>query len=574
MLILYLCAFRPANAITDENIASLRGLHETHATARAAAALVSSDLFSNEPLPQVGSDIWRSLWESARLYSNEQAYPDREFPATDEDARCVLCHQELTPEAADRMGRFESFVLDESKKREDEALKAYKDARAAMLATRISMHDMQTMVSLIRDGLADSELADTFRRSVVMNVWRLRAIIRSIGIENATIIAPAAAMPAQALAAQAQGLEQRASALLAEKDSPARKALISECNELAARKWLGTVKADVLEQIKRLADIAALKKLLKTTSTNKITTLSTDLAKRLVTDRLRARFAQEVARLGIAEQHAIELKHARTSAGIPLFHVRMISKPDEPVGQILSEGEHRCVALAAFMAELSTLETSSGIVFDDPVSSLDHIHRDRVAERLAAESLKRQVIIFTHDIAFLVLLEEACRETRDRAAIPIAYRVVSRGAEAAGFCKTDAPANVLPVEKTVTQMRNHLSNVKIHHERGNQADWRREVGSFEKELREGWERAVEQVVSPVIKRLKTKVYTDGLIQLTILEAEDCETMREAYGRCSKLLHSQPGELNQRLPTPQQIEDEIVALENWLSNIRNRQDQVA
>ena len=51
-------------------------------------------------------------------------------------------------------------------------------------------------------------------------------------------------------------------------------------------------------------------------------------------------------------------------------------------------------------------------------------------------------------------------------------------------------------------------------------------------------------------------------------------MREAYGRCSKLLHSQPGELNQRLPTPQQIEDEIVALENWLSNIRNRQDQVA
>ncbi len=68
------------------------------------------------------------------------------------------------------------------------------------------------------------------------------------------------------------------------------------------------------------------------------------------------------------------------------------------------------------------------MLFKYPVSSLDHINRDRVAERLAIESLKRQVVIFTHDIAFLVLLEEACRETRDRAAIPIAYRVISRGA--------------------------------------------------------------------------------------------------------------------------------------------------
>lgn len=132
---------------------------------------------------------------------------------------------------------------------------------------------------------------------------------------------------------------------------------------MAARQWLGTVKTDVLDQIKRLKAVDALNTAQKTTATNKITTLSTDLAKRLVTDRLRARFAQEVARLGIAEQHAIELKHARTSAGIPMFHVRMMSKPDKPVGKVLSEGEHRCVALAAFLAELSTLETSSGIVF-------------------------------------------------------------------------------------------------------------------------------------------------------------------------------------------------------------------
>jgi len=562
-----------ANAVSDESVSSLGQLHDAYARARAAAALVSADLFSDEPLPAVGSDVWQSLWEAARTYSNERAYPEQKFPFTGDDARCILCHQELSPEASERLSRFESFVLDESKKREDEARKAYEAARSTMQATRISMKDIQIIMSLIRDTLADEELAKTVKRCAVMNVWRLRSTLKTTGSKDAVIHTPVAEVPDAEMTALAQGLEIRATGFLAEKDSPERKVMIVEHNELAARQWLGTVKTDVLDQIKRLKAVVALRTVQKTTATNKITTFSTDLAKRLVTDRLRARFAQEVARLGIAEQHAIELKHARTSAGIPLFHVRMISKPDEPVGKILSEGEHRCVALAAFLAELSTIEISSGIVFDDPVSSLDHIHRDRVASRLAKESLKRQVVIFTHDIAFLVLLEEACRETRDRAAIPIAYRVVSRGADAAGFCNTEPPANVLPVDKVVIQMRNHLGNVKIHYERGDQANWRREVRSFSEQLREAWERAVEEAVSPVIKRLAKKVQTDGLIRLTVLEEKDCHDMREAYGRCSQLLHSQPGELNSPLPNPDKIEAEIAALETWFKSVRLRQNNV-
>lgn len=55
-------------------------------------------------------------------------------------------------------------------------------------------------------------------------------------------------------------------------------------------------------------------------------------------------------------------------------------------------------------------ESSPGIVFDDPVSSLDHMHREAVAARLAEEGKYRQVIVLTHDIAFLFLLDQAARE--------------------------------------------------------------------------------------------------------------------------------------------------------------------
>ncbi len=40
-------------------------------------------------------------------------------------------------------------------------------------------------------------------------------------------------------------------------------------------------------------------------------------------------------------------------------------------------------------------------MFDDPASSVDHRHRERIAKRIAKESLARQVIVFTHDPVFL-----------------------------------------------------------------------------------------------------------------------------------------------------------------------------
>jgi hypothetical protein len=47
----------------------------------------------------------------------------------------------------------------------------------------------------------------------------------------------------------------------------------------------------------------------------------------------------------------------------------------------------------------------SGIVFDDPVSSLDYQWRSAVARRVVEESRRRQVVVFTHDVVFLLALK-------------------------------------------------------------------------------------------------------------------------------------------------------------------------
>ncbi|TAY16695.1 hypothetical protein ELH91_07840 [Rhizobium leguminosarum] len=558
---------------TEESRTKLREAHARFGTARRAAAAASANLFADEPLPDIGSDIWKSLWEAARDYSRASAYPAKSFPVTDADAHCLLCQQPLSEEASKRLSSFEAFVQDESKRREEEADTAYTEALDDVASKAIAMKELPAIVTLIRDDLGQEQLATSIRREILVLAWRLRAIQRTHNLQKLPALPPAAAVSLDLLRTALVGIAARMEALRSEANSPERKALVAERDGLADRKWLGVVQADVLAQITRLKAIEALEKASKDTTTNKITIQSARIAQALVTNRLRGRFAIEVDKLGVAGL-AIELQQAKTTAGVPFFQVRLINKPSEPVGKVLSEGEHRCVALAAFLAELSTIDAQSAIVFDDPVSSLDHLHRDRVAARLAEAGQTRQVIIFTHDMAFLLLLDEACRGTRDREATHVTFRLISRGGENSGFCHQDPPASVMPLDKVLEGMKAHLANVKIHYERGDQAKWLREVTSFQDQLRTAWERAVEEVVGPVIRRLSRKVDTTGLIKLTVLTDGDCTVMREAFGRCSALLHSQPGEINPRLPAPTIIQTEIEALEKWIMDIRIRQEKVA
>src|SRR5690606_15490404 len=198
-------------------------------------------------------------------------------------------------------------------------------------------------------------------------------------------------------------VESRAAVLLADDESEERKKLRGELAELKDRQWLAGIKGDVLAEIARLKSIAKLEEALKDTRPNTITSKSTSLSEALITERLRGRLAQEIGHLNLAGL-AIELTQAGSQNGVSRFKVSLIQSASRNAGDILSEGEYRCVALAGFMAELATNNSGSGIIFDDPVSSLDHLHREAIAKRLAEEGRTRQVIVFTHDLPFLFLL--------------------------------------------------------------------------------------------------------------------------------------------------------------------------
>ena len=119
------------SVLGDDGLAALQQSRDRLSSLQQAANLLARS-FESEPLPGVGSSPWKALWESARHFSEEQAYPDRSFPVMEDDSRCVLCQQTLDAEGRVRLSRFETFVKDDTQTRLDEA-RRFHDAQVENL---------------------------------------------------------------------------------------------------------------------------------------------------------------------------------------------------------------------------------------------------------------------------------------------------------------------------------------------------------------------------------------------------------------------------------------------------------
>ena len=97
----------------DQALTTLRQRRVAVKALEDAAALLARS-FESEPLAGVGGSPWKALWEAARRFSEQHAYPGQVFPVLGNECRCVLCLQNVEEEAQERFKRFDRFVKDET----------------------------------------------------------------------------------------------------------------------------------------------------------------------------------------------------------------------------------------------------------------------------------------------------------------------------------------------------------------------------------------------------------------------------------------------------------------------------
>ncbi|GGB29457.1 hypothetical protein GCM10011324_43760 [Allosediminivita pacifica] len=549
---------------SEEKVQELASAREDHTKKVEIAKTASDRLFSAAPLPNIGSELWRELWEAARRYSDHAAYPDKTFPeATADHDLCVLCQQPLSEEAVERRNTFEQFVKGETKAAEAKAKRRAEDALRSIESKQQNHDFVRELTRIIGLELDDPELSMSMRRAAVVARWRLRAIRR-----GHVPRLPSVPFPAENAKVTWEKLTRRIEQLKGDEASPQRKEMRARLEDLRSRKYLKNFESDIRLEIERRRRIAALKESGKTAAKRAVTELNKSLSDKLVTDALRGRFAREVQKLDIGCM-PLELQKSDRNA-VSLFRVCFVERPKEPVGDVLSEGEHRCVALAAFLAELVTSREYSGIVFDDPMSSLDHLHRRSVARRLVEEAEHRQVVVFTHDLAFMFELKREA-EAQGQS---VHYQHVHRRQKQPGHVKGDLPLKAKPGLELANAIRGELKAVKSEFDSFPEARRSIMAKGFIEQIREGWDQGVADFIMPVLGRFDNRIATGSIFKLAVLNDVDVSTVIAARKRLSEELHLYSEALNPSDVSHAGLVAEVAALEDWLRDMKERQGKAS
>lgn len=255
--------------------------------------------------------------------------------------------------------------------------------------------------------------------------------------------------------------------------------------------------------------------------TQAITQKSTAVTKTAVSQRLKRSFSDELVNL-FFNHVEVELKELGGADGVFYHKLVLTRAPGVDLPKVVSEGEQRCLSIAAFFAELSTADDPSGIVFDDPVSSLDYQWRQGVARRLVQEAKTRQVIVFTHDVVFLLLLKQLA----DELAVEQFDQHVRLLSKRAGVCTDELPWVALPTKKKIGYLKKAWQAADKLSRDGHQDAYEKEAKYLYGRLREAWERALEEVLlGGVVERYRPSIQTQQVATLPTLRQKIAERLR-------------------------------------------------
>lgn len=530
----------------------------------AAATLAHS--FESEPLPGVGGAAWKALWEAARRFSKEYGYPNESFPFVGEQCRCVLCHQPLDGEARNRLDRFESFVRNNVQVRQQEARKRYEDRLGVIRTFTVSSEVVESILKDLRT--TNSEVVNHIGELLVRyEQLRRKAIDGAIYADGGIPLREQDAIMSrlvearEATAAAAETLAQPDGAQVQLRAVRARRVNLELLQQLKKSR------PAIVSEVERLKERDALDAAKSAAATTGITKKILELSEDSITDVVRDTFTRETDRLRLER---VTISRTRADKGTLLHQPKLVgARQQVTLPRVFSEGEQTALGLAAFFTEAHLDSSHSAIILDDPVTSLDHVRRGLVASRLTALAETRQVIVFTHDVAFVGDLK---REANGKA-VSIAERSVtrSRGDERKpGACSTVHPWKAKDVAARLGELRTRIVEIKKSSANWDQNFYDNTVALWAGDLSETWERIFSQeIVGQVLAEGGLEVRPMMVKILARFSENDQMEFQGSYSRVSQWAkrHDKSALVNYVAPDVVDLEVELARVETWFKRVK-------
>lgn len=557
-----------AAMLSDAEIKQLQRLRAENLSAIEAARIAATQAFDSEPLPGVGSDPWKILFAAAKDYSVTHAYPNQSFPVVDEASRCVLCHQPLGVEARERLMRFQAYVVQTATQLAEAKRKQYDDAikkvetlnfnqRPEDLEVRADLQQINAELAVALDIFLDGAKA------------RRDALLKSLKSDASQTVPSLPANPAVRLDAVVSQLESSAAACdnASQPDDQAK--LESEFNELQARKLLAENREAVLAHLDRLKMRHLMDQCIRQTDTTEITRFGNRLMSTALTGALQSALEEELAFFGMNHFRLSLEKKGSKGNTVHQLQIANVSIKKMELSGILSEGEQRVVAIALLLAELRTSGHQCGIIFDDPVSSLDHSWREKVARRLVQLANDRQVIIFTHDMVFLNTLQQEATEQQ----VPLKPLSLRRRKDQTGICEPELPWGAKNVKARIGYLRDLMQQADKAYRNQENEIYLAMGTRFYGLLREAWERAVEEVaLNSAIIRYRPSIETQKLREV-VMDGQDYHAIEQGMSKTSQWLagHDMAPAINAPFPEPAELLKDLADLQSFVTQVHVKRE---
>ncbi len=346
-------------------------------------------LFAAARLPAAPDETWQRFIVAGEAYRRHL----QDVGAASADL-CLYCRQSLSDDAARLLDRYGALLEDVLATRLDDRREAL--ARSAELLSSQPWAEVDTFL--------DEQEAPEDAPDYVLLLGEVSGFRSEI---NSAVASGSALDPAliAALASIAQRLDVLSTEIGASIDELDRRVqdrdvvmgeLQRELLEHEARLELGKVMPDIRVRVaraKRAHQLEILSRKLPATL-RQVTELSKAASEALINQNFEALFAEECNAL-----RAPELRLEFVGRQGRAQRRKVLAGKHRP-SKVLSEGEQKVIAIADFLAEARLTGITAPVVFDDPVTSLDHRRINEVADRVAALAKDNQVIVFTHDILF------------------------------------------------------------------------------------------------------------------------------------------------------------------------------
>lgn len=559
------------------------GLVKTLKLARDANNAAARLSFKNEPLKGVGSEVWRQLWDAAERFAATQFLHEDPIPTNIGD-RCVLCQQVLFEEGANRLKRFYEFVQDDSAAELHKAIRELGNFRdklrqvvngkaALELEIEKTFKESPETISAINSALelgyqVVARLLDVFEisfgeESKVPSEKELRNIFNGLegirhlssAIENLKAIKNNALEEADKL--DEELYKSSLVKLKLEFDSLNEKRRISES-------WQSLEK--YVSNLKLIANLEAASKI---ASTAQISRVKNKLSEEVASEKINKKFADLATKLQVVDY--VKMAKAQSKKGRGYLHRPSLVSAEisAEVSQILSEGEQTALGLAGFLTEALYTPGNAALIFDDPVTSMDARRRRYVANLLLDLAAERQIVVFTHDEAFIANFYQQIQVLSNKP--EVTFRTIQRRGDVPGEVLNDLPWDKGDTKKRIHDLKVDAERLKKKYADLTDDEYHRRVKELAGRMSKSWERAVtELLVYPVSSPGKLQVQPGLLKIYPKFSDTDLEEFNKGYDFCSTIgdRHDNSIYSNSQSPCIDDVIVEIERIEKWVKKVRS------